>query len=213
MSFLAFKHLVLVDLNSNGLFFYLAKDVGSLPSLDFTNLVSLARVPNEQLCQCNLLADDELTFNLIEKNLRTFELKDYKLVFLVAAEFSELEKKLLKQKFPFWQQVEVIERHFFYNFYLMQKRNFSKIKFLISLFADCAEFSLFDQEKLLAVTRSNLRNLVFFSKHFLDKNLASKQLIKPECFYFFSQNLPGKTAVDDLAKYLKMEAIKVEQLC
>jgi hypothetical protein len=213
MSFLDFKHLVLVDLNSNGLFFYLAKDVRNLPALDFANLVSLARVPSEKICQGNLLADDELALRLIEKNLRDFELKEYKLVFLVAPEFSLLEKALLLKNFPFWQKVEVVERHFFYNFYLMQKRNFSKVKFLTSLFADCAELSLFEQDKLVAAEQITTYNLAAFSKHFLDKNLAKKQLQRPECFYFFTHNLSAKTSVAALAKYLKMEAIAVEQLC
>lgn len=212
MSFLDFKHLVLVDLNSNGLFFYLAKEVKSLPALDFSNLVLLAKVPSLQLCQRNLLADDELTIQLIEKKLRDLELREYKLVFLVAPEFSELEKALLRKNFPFWQQVELVERHYFYNFYLMQKRNFSKTKFLLSLFADCAELSLFEQDRLIAAERIGVENLAVFSKHFFDKNLAKNQLTKPECFYFFTQNLPVTPSVADLAKYLKMEAIVIEQL-
>lgn len=213
MSFLDFKHLVLVDLNSNGLFFYLAKDVKNLPALDFAGMTLLAKVDNQELCQRNLLADDQQTIRLIEQKLRDFDLREYKLVFLLSKESSALEKALLTKAFPFWQKIELVERHFFYNFYLMQKRNFSPVKFLVNVFADCAELSLFKQENLLADERVELYNLPERCQIFLTTHLAKNHLKKPECFYFFTNNLPGKMPAGELAKHLKMEAITIEQLC
>lgn len=213
LSFLDSKHLVLLDINSNGLFFYLAKDVTNLPALDFASLVALEHVLEEKICQSNLLFDDVKVCKLIDKSLRSFDLKAYNLVFLLSPEFSVLEKQLLTKNFPFWQKKELVERHFFYNFYLMQKRNFSKYKFLINLFADCAELSLFNQEKLLAYKKIDLHNLALWSKAFLDKQMAMHGIEKPECFYFFTNNLSARVPVGDMAKYLKMEAIAIDRLC
>lgn len=207
------KHLVLLDLNSTGLFFYLAKDVKTLPSLDFSNLSALGEIVDENLCKRNLLFDDERTCKLIEDSLKGFELSQALYVFLLSPEFSSLEKELLNKSFSFWQKVTFVDRHFFYNFYLMQKRNFSRIKFLINMFTDCAELSIFDQEKLLAYKRIDLQNLAFSAKHFLDKTMAEQSFEKPECFYFFTNNFPAKMPVGDLASYLKMEAISIEKVC
>lgn len=213
MNFLDFKHLLLVDLNSSGLSFYLAKDVKDLASIDFSNLTLLKTVYENSLCQMNFLADDQMLQKILYKRLKAFDLEDYSLVFLLAPGFSELEKNAIKAITPFLKKVSFVERHFFYNFCLMQKRNFSRIKFLISLFDDCAELSLFDQEKLLLYEKVPLRNLAFASKNFFTKAKEKFEFEQPDCFYLFTNNLAEKPDSVDLAKYLKLEAIEIENLC
>lgn len=213
MNFLDFKHLLLVDLSSSGLSFYLAKDVRDLASIDFSNLTLLKSIYTNQVCQVNFLADDLALQKILSQNLKTFDLENYSLVFLLAPGHSELEKKAIEAIAPFLKKISFVDRHFFYNFYLMQKRNFSKIKFLISLFDDCAELSLFDQEKLLSYERVSLRNLAFSSKIFFKRAREKFEFEQPDCFYFFTNNLAEKPDSLDLAKYLKLEAIEVENLC
>lgn len=212
-NFLDFRHLLLVDVNSSGLFFYLAKDVKDLASIDFATLTLLKSVFTQKICQANLLADEQAARQTLDKNLKSFDLENYSVVFLISPEYSELEKKALKTTVPFLTKVSMVDRHFFYNFYLMQKRNFSKTKLIINVFNDCAELSLFDQEKLLAHRTVDLRNLILQSKDFFQS--AEKKFIfeKPDCFYFFTNNLAIKAKSIDLAKYLKLEAIEIENLC
>jgi hypothetical protein len=213
INFLDFKHLVLVDVNSSGLSYYLAKDVRDLSSIDFSNLVLLKKFADEDLCKFNILSNDQLFGKIFSKHLQAFDLIDYSLVFLVEPDLTILEKKAIKDFVPFLKKVSFVDRHFFYNFYLMQKRNFSKTKLLINLFADCAELSLFHQEKLLAYEKVFLRNLAVESKYFFKQNVEKFKLERPDCFYFFSNNLVEKPNVKELAKYLKLEAIEVLNLC
>lgn len=213
VNFLDSKHLLLVDISSSGLFFYLAKDVSDLTSIDFANLTLLKSVSTQKLCQMNLLADDQLIHSILDKNLKDFDLANYSLVFLVSPDSSDLEKKVLKTTAPFLSKVSIVDRHFFYNFYLMQKRNFSKTKFIINLFYDCAELSLFDQEKLLVHQTVSLRHLAIQSKDFFQSAKEKFTFEKPDCFYFFTNNLAFKAKSIDLAKYLKLEAIDIENLC
>lgn len=213
VNFLDFKHLLLVDLNSSGLFFYLAKDVKDLASIDFANLTLLKSVFTQKVCQINLLADDQLVHEILDKNLKNFDLESYSLVFLISSDHSELERKALKNSAPFLTKVSLVDRHFFYNFYLMQKRNFSKTKFIINVFNDCAELSLFDQEKLLTHKTVDLRNLILQSKDFFQTAKEKFAFEKPDCFYFFTNNLTTKAKSIDLVKYLKLEAIEIENLC
>lgn len=213
MNFLDFKHLLLVDLSSSGLSFYLAKDVKDLVSIDFSNLTLLKKICTNKICQMNFLADDLALQKILSKNLKTFDLENYSLVFLLAPGHSELEKKSIEAIAPFLKKIFFVDRHFFYNFYLMQKRNFSKIKFLISPFDDCAELSLFDQDKLLLYEKVSLRNLAFSSKNFLKRAVEKFEFEQADCFYFFINNLAEKPNSLDLAKYLKLEAIEIENLC
>lgn len=213
VSFLDSKHLLLVDINSSGLFFYLAKNVKDLASIDFANLTLLRSILTQKICQMNLLTDDQLIHDTLDKSLKNFDLESYSLVFLISPDHSDLEKKSLQAIAPFLSKVSMVDRHFFYNFYLMQKRNFSKTKFIINVFNDCAELSVFDQEKLLIHKTVELRNLVLQSKVFF-QNAKEKFLFeKPDCFYFFTNNLATKAKSIDLAKYLKLEAIEIENLC
>lgn len=213
VNFLDFKHLLLVDLNSSGLFFYLAKDVKDLASIDFANLTLLKSVLTPKACQINLIADDEPVHEILSRSLQELDLEKFSLVFLISPDHSELEKKALKSSAPFLTQVSLVDRHFFYNFYLMQKRNFSKIKLIINLFNDCAELSLFDQEKLLIHKTVALRNLILQSKDFFQSAQEKFVFEKPDCFYFFTNNLAIKAKSIDLAKNLKLEAIEIENLC
>ena len=213
MNFLDFKHLVLVDLSSSGLSYYLAKDVRDLASIDFSNLVLLKKFSNDDFCKFNILSNDQLFGKIFNQHLQSFDLIEYSLVFLVAPEMTTLEKKAIKDFVPFLKKAIFVDRHFFYNFYLMQKRNFSKTKLLINLFADCAEISLFNQDKLLAYEKVFLRNLAVESKYFFKKNIEKFKLERPDCFYFFSNNLSEKPSVAELAKYLKLEAIEVNNIC
>ena len=213
MNFLDFKHLVLVDLSSSGLSYYLAKDVRDLASIDFSNLVLLKKFSNDDFCKFNILSNDQLFGKIFNQHLQSFDLIEYSLVFLVAPEMTTLEKKAIKDFVPFLKKAIFVDRHFFYNFYLMQKRNFSKTKLLINLFADCAEISLFNQDKLLAYEKVFLRNLAVESKYFFKKNIEKFKLERLDCFYFFSNNLSEKPSVAELAKYLKLEAIEVNNIC
>lgn len=207
------RHLLLVDLNSSGMSFYLAKDVSDLASIDFAHLTLLKKVFDLKLCKNNLLASQDYFRKVFNDNLRSFDLESFSLVFLLSPDFSELEKEAIKEASPFLSKVTFIDRHFFYNFYLIQKRNFSKTKFLINLFTDCAELSLFDQDKILAHKQVFLRNLAFESKNFLDKNKEKFAYENPDCFYLFTNNIKGKAQVSGLAKYLKLEVIEVDKLC
>lgn len=211
--FFNFKHLVLLDLHSSGLFFYLAKDVKDLVSIDFANLSLLKSIFTDQACQKNLLSDEKFVQESLTKNLKNFDLDHYSLVFLISPNHSPLERKILLSLAPFLTRVSLVDRHFFYNFYLMQKRNFSKIKFLINVFNDCVELSLFDQEKLLAYKTVELRNLALQSKDFFQSAKEKFAFSQPDCFYFFTNNLSVKVKSIDLAKYLKLEAIEIENLC
>lgn len=213
VNFLDFKHLLLIDLNSCGLFFYLAKDVRDLSSIDFANLTLLKSVFTEDICKNNLLSDERFLKTLLDTNLKDFGLEQYALVFLLSPDSSELEKKIIKESSPFLKRILFVDRHFFYNFYLIQKRNFSKTKFLVNLFDDCAELSLFDRDKLLTYERVFLRNLAFESKNFFKKAKEKFDFEEPDCFYFFTNNLANKVKAVDLAKYLKLEAIEIENLC
>lgn len=213
MNFFAYQHLLLLDLNSSGLFFYLAKDLQDLSSIDFSNLTLLKKVLNTKLCQENLLADEVLFEQLLHKNLKAFELEHYSLVFLLAPETSDLEKKAIKAVSPFLKQVSFVDRHFFYNFYLIQKRNFSKTKLIVNLFNDCAELSLFDQDKLLAYEKVLIRNLLLASHDFWQKAKLKFEFEQPDCFYFFNNNFPDKTLLAPLSKSLNLEAIEIDKLC
>ena len=213
MNLFSHDHLLLVDLSSNGLSFYLAKDVKELFSIDFTNLTLLKNVKSNVLCVKNLLNDELVLQQLLNEHLKQLDLERYALVFLVSADCSVLEKKIIADKSPFLKKVSFVERPFFYNFYLTQKRNFSQIKLLVSLFDDCAELSCFDQEKLLATTKVELRHLAFASKHFFGRIQTQFALQRPDCFYFFSNHLVSHKKIAELAKYLKLEAIEVPSLC
>lgn len=213
MNFLDFKHLLLVDISSSGLCFYLAKDVKDPASIDFSNLTLLKKTYSSEFCQLNLLKNEQKLRAALMGSLKSFDLEDYSLVFLVSPEYSEIDKSILRSISPFLKKVSIFERHFFYNFYLMQKRNFSKTKFIISLFDDCAELSLFDQEKLLVYEKVFQRNLAAFAKLFFKKAKDKFVFEQPDCFYLFTQNLADKPKTAELAKYLKLEAIKVEELC
>lgn len=203
----------MVDLSSSGLSFYLAKDLKDLASIDFSNLTLLKSISSNRFCQENLLADEIVLKKNLEASLKAFDLEYFSLVFLLSPESSELEKKSIREITPFFSKTSFVDRHFFYNFYLMQKRNFSKIKLIINLFDDCAELSLFSQEKLLSYEKVLLRNLAFESKKFLQDMKEKLDFEQPDCFYFFSNNLTSKIKPTDLAKYLKLEAIEVKNLC
>lgn len=218
MTFFGFKHLLLVDLSSSGVSFYLAKNVSDLASIDFTNLLLLEQVFTRQFCRVNLLADDLALKKVLDAKLRAFDLQEYALVFLLAPDHNELEKKAIGEIAPFLKKVIFVERHFFYNFYLLQKRNFSSAKLLINLFDDCAELSFFEQDKLLNYEKVFLRDLAFASKNFWHKTSQKYNFQQPDCFYFFINHLPAKMKIDqakvaDLAKYLKLEAVTIEKLC
>jgi hypothetical protein len=165
------------------------------------------------LCKKNLLSDEQLLKKTLKMNLQSFDLEHYALVFLVSPNLSELEKKTISEAAPFLQKVSFVDRHFFYNFYLMQKRNFSKAKFLLNLFEDCAELSFFNQDQLLSYEQVPLRNLALDSKNFFKKMKERFVFEPPDCFYFFTNNLTEKPKATDLAKYLKLEAIEIENLC
>ena len=210
---LDFKHLVLIDCNSSGLFFYLAKDVRDLSSIDFSNLTLLKAIHINDVCKMNFLANDSLLKKLLNESLNSFDLEKYSLVFLLAPGFSSLEKKFFEDASPFLKKVSFVDRHFFYNFYLLQKRNFSKAKFLVNLFDDCAELSFFDQSKLLAYEKVFLRNLPLESKLFLKRVKEKFVFEQPDCFYFFTNNLADKPKTAKLGKYLKMEVIEIDKLC
>jgi len=212
-SFFDQKHLLLLDISSSGLFFYLAKDVKELAAIDFANLSSLKQIFSDCVCQNNLLADEQFLKTTLHQQLKTFELDHYAVVFLLSPNSTQMEKKTLQSLIPCWVKSTVIDRHFFYNFYLMQKRNFSQVKFIINLFHDCAELSLFDQEKLLNYQTVELRNLVVRSKDFFQSNKNKFIFPQPDCFYLFTNNLNAKVRSVDLAKYLKLEAIEIENLC
>jgi hypothetical protein len=208
-----YDHLLLVDLSSNGLSFYLAKDVKELFSIDFANLILLKNISTDALCSENLLSDELVFKNLLLENLKLLDLERYALVFLVSPDISDLEKKIISENGPFLKQISFVERQFFYNFYLTQKRNFSQIKFIVNLFDDCAELSCFNQEKLLATQKVLLRHLALESKHFFIQTKEKFAFARPDCFYFFSNNLVKHKTISDLAKYLKLEAIEVKALC
>ncbi len=212
-SFFDQKHLLLLDLNSSGLFFYLAKDVKELAAIDFANLSLLKQFFTDRACRSNLLADERFVQSTLSAQLKKFELDHYTLVFLISPDSTQLEKKTLRSLAPFLAKNTVVDRHFFYNFYLMQKRNFSPIKFLINLFSDCAELSLFDRDKLLSYQTVELRNLAVRSKDFFQSNKNKFAFPQPDCFYLFTNNLNTKVKAVDLAKYLKLEAIEIESLC
>lgn len=213
MNFFAYQHLLLVDLNSSGLFFYLAKDLQDLSSIDFASLTLLKKVLNEQICQENLLADEILFEQILNKKLKSFDLDHYSLVFLMSPDSSELEKKAIQAVTPFLRKVSFVDRHFFYNFYLMQKRNFSKTKFIINLFSDCAELSIFNQDKLLAYKKVLTRNLILTSHDFWQQAKIRFDFEQPDCFYFFNNNFPDQAPIKLLAKNLNLEAIEIDKLC
>lgn len=210
---LDFKHLLLIDCNSSGMSFYLAKETRDLSSIDFSNLTLLKRIHNTDICKMNFLANDELLKKFLNESLNSFDLEQYSLVFLITPGSSDLEKKFFQDVAPFLRRVSFVDRHFFYNFYLLQKRNFSKAKFLVSLFDDCAELSFFDQNKLLSYEKVFLRNLALESKLFLKKVKEKFSFEQADCFYFFLNNLSDKPKTAKLAKYLKMEAIEIDKLC
>ncbi len=212
-SFFDQRHLLLLDLNSSGLFFYLAKDVKELVAIDFANLNLLRQIFSDRACRNNLLADEQFVQATLSQQLKNFELDHYALVFLLSPNSTQLERKTLQSLAPFLVKNTVVDRHFFYNFYLMQKRNFSQIKFLINLFDDCAELSLFDQDKLLDYQTVELRNLAVRSKDFFQTSKNKFAFSQPDCFYLFTNNLNTKVKAVDLAKYLKLEAIEIESLC
>lgn len=207
------RHLLLLDLNSNGLFFYLAKDVKELAAIDFASLSLLKQISSDRACRGNLLADEQFVKTTLSAQLKNFDLDHYALVFLLSPNSTQLEKKTLQSLAPFLVKNTVVDRHFFYNFYLMQKRNFSQVKFIVNLFSDCAELSLFDRDKLLDHQSVELRNLAVRSKDFFQSNKNKIAFPKPDCFYLFTNNLNTKVQALDLAKYLKLEAIEIENLC
>lgn len=206
------KHLLLIDLHSSGVSFYLAKDVSELPSLDFSSLVLLEQVFDENLCTFNILADASRWQSLLQRKLATWQLKQCSLVFLLTHQVSDLEKQLLTAQVPFWQSVSYVSRDYFYNFYLLQKRNFGPVKLIISCFADCAQLSLFKQEVLLSHETIALFALTDRIKHFLQHQLALQQLNKPDCIYLFTHNQASVSSLRKLKQALEIEVIEIKHL-
>lgn len=209
----SYKHLLLIDLHSAGMSFYLAKDVKELSAIDFAHLTLLKSLSCQNLCQRNLLANLKHCQESLQSQLQAFDLKQYALIFLISPNHSVLEKKALLSLTPIFKTVTLIERHYFYNFYLMQKRNFSKIKFLINMFDDCAELSLFDQDQLLAHQNTALHNFVMQSQDFFTSQQKQLAFARPDCFYFFTNNVTHPVENADLVKALQLEAIEIDQLC
>ncbi len=206
------KHLLLIDLHSSGVSFYLAKDVSELPGLDFSSLVLLEQIFDEDLCKFNALADASRWQSLLQRKLATWQLQQYALVFLLTHQVTELEKQLLTAQLPFWQPASYVSRDYFYNFYLLQKRNFGPVKLIISCFADCAQLSLFKQETLLSHETIALFALTDRTKHFLQHQLALQQLSKPDCVYLFSHNQATVVSLQKLKKALELEVIEIKHL-
>lgn len=206
------KHLLLVDLHSSGVSFYLAKDVRELPSLDFSNLVLLEQIFDERLCSFNILADAVGWQSLLQRKLAAWQLQHYAIVFLLAHQVTDLEKQQLTAQLPFWQSISYVSRDYFYNVYLLQKRNFSPTKFIISCFADCAELSIFKQDVLLGYDTTTLLALADQCKHFLDRQVQLQQLSKPDCVYLFTHNQAAEAPLQKLKKTLGMELIEIKRL-
>lgn len=208
-----YQHLLLGELYSRGANFYLAKNVKELSAIDFSHLTLLAKPTVKNLCQQNLLADVQLFQTMLQTQLQNFDLNSYSLVFLIAPDHSALEKKTLLAHAPLLKKVSLIERPYFYNFYLMQKRNFSKVKFMINLFSDCAELSLFEQDQLLVYQKIALHNFIEQSLDFFKTNLKKMALARPDCFYFFTNNSAQQIDSTVLVKALQLEAIEIDKLC
>lgn len=209
-------HLLLLDLHSSGVSFYLAKQVRELPALAFTDLTLLTRVFDEELCRDNVLADDQAFAQLLQHKLTQFDLQAYLLVFLLHRDNHQPVKQLLSTALPLWQRADFVERAYFYNFYLLQKQNFSPVKLTLSLFADCVELTIFEQERLLHQQLLSGRNLSKMINVIWQQQLVKHQLVQPDCCYIFTHNQADQKGSRDLAAAtaaaLKLEPVIIDQL-
>jgi hypothetical protein len=136
------------------------------------------------------------------------------LVFLINPRSSELEKQLLRQTLPFYQQVSFVPRYFFYHFLIKESRNFSKHKLLIQTFSHCAELSFFDDERLLRQDTVALPRLLDEAALFLAATSAQVDNLATDCFYLLSNHRRITDAqIKQLSKSLKLEAVLVEEVC
>lgn len=206
------QHLLLIDLYSGGMSFYLARGVRGLPSIDFTSLVLLGQVWDDRICQFGHIVDNQALQSLIRSQLASFNIHNYQLVFLIAPTMTELEKTALTGVVPFWQTVQWVNRDYFYNFYLTQKRNFSPVKLLVHAFIDSVEVSLFHQEKLLAQECYRWSSASAQVSAFFHTKLALHVVARPDCFYYFTNAVPTFFTGTDFAKALQLEPIAIPAL-
>lgn len=222
------ENLLIVDLNSVAVDFYFQESATELADLDFSKLKKL-NSQHTQALAANLLASLNDLESFLGEELEIIANrghKDFKLIFLHSHEFSDLEREALSKlasKFNFFAY-QLVERQFFYYQFLMQQKNFSKEKLLLTVFNDKLELFLFREQKLLfsrvisdfSLFEDDLSKLNFLSKQvndFLFDFSLRKAAPKLEYLYVFDRGVLDESLLDELSRDLKLESIRTKNLC
>ena len=222
------ENLLIVDLNSVSVDFYFQESAVELADLDFSKLEKLNSQATQALTN-NLLASLNDLESFLSKELQIISNsghKDFKLILLHSHELSDLERSALSQlasRFNFFAY-QLVERQFFYYQFLMQQKNFSKEKLLLTIFKDKLELFLFREQKLLfsrvisdfSLFEEDIAKLNFLSKQvndFLFDFSLRKSAAKLEYLYIFDRGVLNEKLLDELSRELKLESIRTKNLC
>ena len=226
------KNSLILDLNSNGIAAYFIPDSQDITQINFNNLHLISRkkltisksnsVAHVAAFKKNLLNSvsslEKQVMNL-KTELNEKGISNYKLYLLIAAQHCRQEKEAIKATTSSlsWGKQEIIERAYFYWYYLEQNKNYSRDKFLIVFFADCLEFSFFHQQELIGnqivSTENYLEHIVEFWQEQLLKVRTRGQEVEADCCYLFDQMLEKGKIDKSLSQALKLETIRVKGLC
>jgi hypothetical protein len=224
------KNLLIVDLNSSVVSFYFQEGTSDLSELDFSKLKILESRQPVGL-RNNLLFSVEKLQDFLEKEIAIITNsghRDFKLIFLISQESSDLEKAALAEiaaKFSFFAY-QLIERQFFYHQFLMQQKNFSKDKLILMISNNIVELFLFREQKLVfsritdafeiqETLDDQLNFLAAKIEDFLFDLSLRKSVgkLKLEYLYVFDEGLLKTDLLDELSRKLKLESIRTKKLC
>lgn len=216
------RDLLLVDCTQDGVDFFLAEDTTELSAIDFKSLKPLSMpAAASELAAAAFDADNlfarlepwQQLWDVLRKRHRQPR-PHTQVVFLLNPRSSDLEKQLLRQVLPFYQQVSFVSRYFFYHFLIKESRNFSKHKLLIQPFSHAAELSFFDDERLLRQETVAVPRLLDEAALFLDAARTQAAPLVTDCFYLLSNHHRLADAqIEQLSQALKLEAVLVETVC
>jgi len=224
------ENLLIIDLNASSIIFYFQEGTSDLAELDFSKLKILeSRQPIG--LKNNLLFSVEELQDFLEKEIAIITnsgYRDFKLIFLISQESSDLEKAALAEiaaKFSFFAY-QLVERQFFYDQFLMQQKNFSKDKLILMISNNIVELFLFREQKLVfsrIIDAFELQETLDDQLNFLTAKIEdflfdlslrkSVSKLKLEYLYVFDEGLLKTDLLDELSRKLKLESIRTKKLC
>ena len=222
------ENLLIIDLNSVSVDFYFQELASELADLDFSKLEKLntqATPAMENNFIASLTALESFLSEEIQIIINSGH-KDFKLILLHSHDLSDLERSALSKLASRLNlfAYQLVERQFFYYQFLMQQKNFSKEKLLLTVFGDKLELFLFREQKLLfsriisdfSLFEDDPSKISFLSKQvndFLFDFSLRKSGSKLEYLYIFDRGVLTEKLLDELSRELKLESIRTKNLC